>query len=56
MGWKEVVAREKTKFKMNIERGKKVKWHKREEQSMRFEMNYIMKTSDLVGTNVQNKK
>ena len=29
--WKQVVAREKTKFKIKIIRGKKVKWSKRKE-------------------------
>ena len=41
------IARKKTKFKIKIRRGKKVKEGKRrEEQNMRFEINYIIKSSD----------
>ena len=41
MEWKQVVAREETKFKMKIIRGKKkIKWSKRrEEQNMRIVIN-----------------
>ena len=46
------------KIKMKIRRGKKkVKWSKRrEEQNIRFEINYNIKTSDLLGTNLKDKK
>ena len=56
--WKQVIAREKTKFKMKIRRGKKkLKWSKRrEEQKMRFEINYNIKSSDLTCTNLKDKK
>ena len=42
---------------MAIRRGKKkVKWSKRmEEQNMRLETNYNIKTSDLMGTNQKGK-
>ena len=48
MKWKQIVAREKTKFKMKLRRRKqKVKWGKRrEEQNMRLEINYNIKFSD----------
>ena len=56
--WQQVVAREKTKFKTKIVRGKnKVKWgKKREEQNMRIEINYNIKSSDLIYTNLKDKK
>ena len=56
--WKQAVAREKTKFKMKIIRGKKkVKWGKRREgQNRRSEMNYTIKSSDLICTNMKDKK
>ena len=43
---------------MKIRRGKKkVIWSKRrEEQNMRFEIKYDIKTSDLIGTNLKDKK
>ena len=43
---------------MKIGRGKKkVKWSKRREvQNMRFEINYNIKTSDLICTNLKDKK
>ena len=43
---------------MAIRRGKKkVKWSKRmEEQNMRSEINSNIKTSDLIGTKVKDKK
>ena len=58
MEWKQVLAREKIKFQMKIGRGKrKVKWSKRREvQNMRFEINYNIKTSDLICTNLKDKK
>ena len=56
--WKQAVAREKTKFKMKIIRGKeKVKWGKRrEEQNIRIEINYNIKSSDLICTILKDKK
>ena len=56
--WKQIVAREKTKFKMKIIRGKKkVKWDKRrEKQNMWIEINYNIKSSDLICTNLIDKK
>ena len=58
MEWKHIIAREKIKFKKKIRRGKKkVKWSKRrEDQNMRFEINYNIKTSDLICTNLKDKK
>ena len=55
--WKWVVARVKTKFKMKIMRGKrKVKWNKRREgQSMWIEINYSIKSSDLICTNLMDQ-
>ena len=38
-------------------RKKKVKWrNRREEQNMRFEINYNIKTSNLICTNMKDKK
>ena len=56
--WEQVVAIKKTKFKMKIRRGrKKMKQGKRrEEQNMRFEVNYNIKSSDLICTNLKDKK
>ena len=56
--WKQVVAREKTKFKTKIIWGKKkVKWGKRREgQIMCTEINYSVKSSDLICTNLKDKK
>ena len=56
--WKQAIARKKTKFKMKIKRGnKKEKLDKRkEEQNMRFEINYNIKSSDLIYTNLEDKK
>ena len=53
-----VLAREKRKFKMKMIRGKKkVKQDKRrEEQNMRSEVNYNIKSSDLIFTNLKDKK
>ena len=54
--WEQAIAREKTKFKMKIRIGKMVKWSKRrEEQNMRFEINYSIKTSALIGTHLDKK-
>ena len=45
--WKQVVAREKTKFKTKIRGKKKMKWDKgREEQNREFEINCNTKSSD----------
>ena len=48
--WKEVVGREKTKFKMKIIRGeKKVKWGQRKkEQNMKIEIKCKIKSSDFI--------
>ena len=56
--WKQVVAREKTKFEMKILWGKrKVKWAKRKEgQNMWIEIHYSIKSSDLMCTNLLDKK
>ena len=56
--WEQVVAIKKTKFKMKIIRGrKKMKQGKRrEEQNMRFEVNYNIKPSDLICTNLKDMK
>ena len=53
--WKQAIARKKTKFKMKIKRGnKKEKLDKRkEEQNMRFEINYNIKSSDLICRNLK---
>ena len=51
------VAREKTKYKMKIRGKKRVKWGKRkEEQNIRFEINYNIKSSDLKCTHLKDKK
>ena len=56
--WKEVVAGEKIKFEMKIMQGtRKVKWSKRrEEQNMWNEIHYSIKSSDLICTNLLDKK
>ena len=55
--WKQVVAREKTKFKMKIRGKKKVNCGKRREgQNMRFEINRDIKTSDLICTKLKDEK
>ena len=56
--WKQVVAREKIKFEMKITWGKrKVKWAKRKEgQNMWIEIHYSIKSSDLMCTNLLDKK
>ena len=57
MEWKQVVAREKTKFKTKIIGKKKVKWGKRrEERNMRIEINYNIRSSGLICTNLKDKK
>ena len=50
--------REKIKFKTKLRRrGKKVKWSKRwEEQDKRLEINYNIKSSNLLGTKLKEKK
>ena len=56
--WKQVVAREKTKFKTKIIRRKNgVRWGKRREgQKMWIELNYTIKSSDLICINLKDKK
>ena len=56
--WKQVVAWEKTEFEMKIIQGKKkVKWaKKREGQNMWIEIHYSIKSSDLICTNLLDKK
>ena len=56
--WKQVVAREKRKFKTKITRGKgTVKWGKRKEgQNMWIEVSYSLKSSGLICTNLKDKK
>ena len=56
--WKQVVAREKIKFEMKITWGKrKVKWAKRKEgQNMWIEIHYSIKSSDLICTDLLDKK
>ena len=56
--WKQVVAREKTKFEMRILQGKKkVRWAKRREaQNMWIEIHYSIKPSELLYTNLLDKK
>ena len=50
---KQVITREKIKFKTKI-RGNKVKWNKRwEEQNMRSEINYNVKHSALGGPKLE---
>ena len=58
MEWKQVVAREKTKFEMRILQGKrKVRWAKRREgQNIWIEIHYSIKSSDLLYTNLLDKK
>ena len=58
MEWKQVVAREKTKFEMRILQGKrKVRWAKRREgQNIWIEIHYSIKPSDLLYTNLLDKK
>ena len=59
MKWKEVVAREKTKFEVKIVWGKrKVKWgtKRREGQNMWIEIHYCLKSSDWLYTNLLDKK
>ena len=50
MGWKQVIAREKTKFEMRILKGKrKVRWAKRREgQNMWIEIHYSIKSSAII--------
>ena len=52
------MAREKVEFKTKIGRGnKKVKWNRRrEEQKMRFEINYNIKPCDILGPNLKDMK
>ena len=55
--WKQVVAREKAKFKTKIIRGKTVKWgQRRKEQNRRTEIKYNIKSSGLLCTNLKDKK
>ena len=56
--WKQIVAREKTKFEMKIiQRKRKVKWDKRREgQNMWIEINDSIKSSDLICTKLLDKK
>ena len=55
--WQQVVAREKTKFKMKIMRGKKVKWCKRREgQNMWIEIKCSKKSRYLICTDLLDKK
>ena len=53
-----IAAIEKTKFKTKIKkRKKKVKWGKRrKEQNRRTEIKYNIKSSDLLCTNLKDKK
>ena len=47
--WRQVVEREKIKFKITIRGKKKVKWGNRQvEQNMIIEINYNIKSSDLI--------
>ena len=50
VGWKQVVAREKTKFEKKILQGKReVKWAKRREgQNMWIEIHYSIKSSAII--------
>ena len=44
-------------MKMKIRRGKKLKWNnRRQEQNMRFEVNYNIKTGDLICTKLKDMK
>ena len=55
--WKQVVARKKTEFKIKIMRRNKVKWSKRRVgQNMWIEINYSIKSSDLICTDLLDKK
>ena len=48
---------DKAKFKMKIRGKKKVKWgKKKEQQNMRMEINYNINSSDLICTDLKDKK
>ena len=56
--WKQIAAREKSKFKMKIMRGtKKLNWGKKMDgQNMWIQINYSIKSGDLICTNLMDKK
>ena len=53
---KPAIARDKIKFKMKRRGKKKIQWGKRREEQNMFEINYNIKTSDLICTNLKDKK